>query len=945
MKKIITAPLIFVLLSANLLSCNSIIDNVEDESREMYDGAALRELQEYEMTKDPATGRVPKERLWAALDYTEMMKRITANRGVELNWVERGPIYDSVGPNNGNGRGGNAGFTGGYTSGRISAFLIDRSDATGNTAFTGGVCGGLWKCTNFLSTIPNWQPVNDYFDNMAITSICQDPTNPDVMYFSTGEPYYAIDAVTGLGIFKSTDHGATWTRLVNTSSWTRVFKLDCDAEGNVYVGTRGYGLRRSKDKGVSWTDITPTGLTSTSCTDFDFTANGKLYISFGIGTNPSFRYTNSPGTVTSASWLSSSGGLPSSGAYRMELAASGDTVYAITTSTAYNVDYCYRSVDGGVTFSKRNATAYTTGVSNTQGWYNITLVVDPANCERIIMGGLDAYVSNDGGASVSRMTYWVGPGPFVHADHHFMQMYPNGSIVIGSDGGLFYSNDGGNSFKDKNRNLSLKQFYSCAIHPTQSAYILGGAQDNGVHQLKQAGLGYSTEVTGGDGGFVHINQVNPAYQYGSYVYNVYRRSTNGGSSWSPFTLGSSSGSFINPFDMDDNSNKMFACWGSNAIIRWNNPATATSSSNIDTTQLTLNGLAGYPTAFKVSPYTSNLVYIGSAAGKLLRLNNANATTAATVVTDAVSIGSASFPSGTISCIAVGSNDNNLLVTFSNYGVSNVWISNNAGANWTAIDGNLPDMPVRWAVFHPTDNNKILLATEAGVYTTLQANGSLTQWLPSPGFPTVRTDMLKVRSGDNTVVAATHGRGMFTANILQVLPLHNLALRATAIEGGIAHLSWTADGIINTNRFHLEYSIDGIQFTEIANLPFSTHTYRHHFSGNVGYYRIKADEPGYEAVYSNTVVVKSSGISGLLKLKVLPNPASYYTGFVVSSTEAGSYRWVMTDMQGRTVRSGNGYLNAGDSYQETLQIQNLAPGNYKIRFVQGRNSVTSSMVKL
>jgi hypothetical protein len=72
--------------------------------------------------------------------------------------------------------------------------------------------------------------------------------------------------------------------------------------------------------------------------------------------------------------------------------------------------------------------------------------------------------------------------------------------------------------------LGIKQFYAGAIHPAAgSPYLIAGAQDNGVLQLKYPGLGPSNEVTGGDGCFVYINQLDPNIQFGSYVYNQYRR--------------------------------------------------------------------------------------------------------------------------------------------------------------------------------------------------------------------------------------------------------------------------------------------------------------------------------------------------------------------------------------------------------------------------------------
>ncbi len=74
-------------------------------------------------------------------------------------------------------------------------------------------------------------------------------------------------------------------------------------------------------------------------------------------------------------------------------------------------------------------------------------------------------------------------------------------------------------------------------------------------------------------------------------------------------------------------------------------------------------------------------------------------------------------SANIACIELGTTDNNIIVAFSNYGINNLWVTSDGGTNWTAIDGNLPDMPVRWAMFYPGDNTKAIIATETGVWQT------------------------------------------------------------------------------------------------------------------------------------------------------------------------------------------------------------------------------------
>ena len=835
----------------------------EEEEDEGYDGPAERDRLEFEKTKDPALGYVPYDRLMTAIDYTENLKKSNPNRTAALLWTERGPIYDSVGPSNGNTRAGN-----GYTSGRMRAILIDTlNDPTGNTVLVGGIAGGLWKCTNFLSAIPNWVNINDYFDNMGIASICQDPTNPNTMYFATGEATSNADAVLGRGVWKSTNGGNTWTFLSSTITFVRNFKIICDNAGNVYLAARPTttpvaqpnGLLRSKNGGTTWENITPNNLSGTTtaaltCTDIEFSSTGKLHAAFGyLATTVNHRYTSNPANVTVADWSIGNGIRVNTtvAAVRMEMACIADTLYAVTVNTAYNADSCYKSIDGGATWTKQNATAFAAGLGSGQGWYNLTIAINPANRSEIMMGGLDAYRSVNDGATATRTTFWVTSPPYVHADHHNMQWWRAGGesrMVIGCDGGIFLSRDGGVTWQDKNRNLGIKQFYACAIHPAAgSPYLLAGAQDNGSHQLKNPGLSYSIEVTGGDGCFVHINQQNPQIQFTSYVYNQYRRSTNGGQSWSSVNLSGSAGLFVNPFDYDDAQNIMYASNGANGIRRWADANTSTSSVTLTTTMLG----GGNTSALKVSPYTPNRVFIGSSNGRLIRLDNANVVTAADIDANVTDIRSTSF-TGNINCINVGTSDQYLVAVFSNYGVNNVWFTSNGGTNWTAIDGNLPDMPVRWATFEPGSNTNLILGTEAGIYTTDNINGAATVWTPDAGFPTVRVSMLKVRTSDNTIVASAYGRGLWTAIIPTTsIPEIRFVSTATAVveetaatAGCRGYKDYTVNvGIINapvgdaTVTYNLQAgntAAQGPDFDFTTNGNFTTPSNQHVFtSGQVG----------------------------------------------------------------------------------------------------------------
>jgi len=943
----------------------------ETEEHDEYDGPWERNELEFEKTKDPATGRVPIERLWNAINYTEELKSQNNYRSLSMLWQERGPIFDVVGPSNGNSRGqvsGQAANT--YTSGRIRAVLVDKADPTGNTVLAGGVAGGLFKCTNFLSTTPNWAPVNDFFSNMAISYMCQDPNNPAIMYFTTGEPTNNSDAVLGNGIWKSTNGGTTWTQLSSTTNaatgnlFRQAFRILVDNSGNVYVALRGNGLRRSTDGGTTWTNITPSGVFA-SCTDIELSSTGRLHASFGYNTGngsnaANYRYTDNPATATSSSGWNSGTGLPSgvNEGNRMELACLGSTVYAAytnggaTSSTRNHVYAIYRSIDGGVNWTRQNLTDYTTAISNSQGWYNISLAINPTNVNEVIVGGLDAYRSLDGAVTMTRMTYWVSTAPYVHADHHDAQYHIVGGetrILMATDGGLFLSRDAGLTFADKNRNFGIKQFYSAVMHPNASThpnYILGGTQDNGTHQLNAAGLTSSVEVTGGDGAFTDIHESNPNVQWGAYVYNRYRLSVNGGSSWTAVNWTSSGadfGLFINPFVYDGTTDILYATGRSNELHRVSNA----SNTAIDVSEfipLTSLGTIG---TLKLSPYTPNRIFLGGTSGRLYRVDNANTIPSGAPADGNVTELANPWGSAYVSCVAVGTSDNHLIVTVSNYGVNNVYYSSNGGTSWSAVDGtgtnSLPDMPVRWAIFPPGDNTKAIIATEAGVYTTSLINGTSTQWFPSNGFPTVRTDMIRLRASDNTIVAATHARGIYTGNLLSILPLRNINLSATVQADGSAALKWNPTDASNAAKYRVQYSTDGIRFTQVAEVSHPNVQFKHQPTVAVGYYRIMGVEPNQAPVFSNIVTVRSNRSVKGLQVKVSPNPLTSTGTFEISGAD-GEYSWQMIAIDGRIIQSGRNKLAPGSRIIYPVNTAGLAPGMYTFRVSTAKETVTAAFIK-
>ncbi len=748
---------------------------IKDRSKNRYTGMREAMEQEYEQTKDVKLGYVPMFRLVNEVYKNELARRSGRQSRVSaLSWTERGPTTNSVGPSNGNLRGpaNNA-----VTSGRTRALWFDLNDPSRKTVWLGAVSGGLWKTTDISASPANWTLISDYFDNLAVTAITQDPLNKNILYFGTGEKTFNTDAVRGGGIWKSVDNGNTWNLLPGTQNFWNVSRIVCDAAGNVYVATIGNnGIQRSTDGGATWTNITPQGLTS-RVTELRISTTGRLHIVCGYlnGSAPAttgHRFTDNPVTVTSTTW--SEPAVPYPTTYNTELAVVGNTLYALPSDANDRTPTIYKSTDGGFVWSPTTtsppspATDSETSPSiNTgQGWFDLAIGADPADPNTVLAGGLNFFKSDNGGGSWTRISRWVGNSTmYVHADHHAV-VWEGTQVLLATDGGIFYSSDNGNTFTDRNIGLRTKQFYSCAIHPTQTNYFLGGTQDNGTHQLNSPGLGGSVEILGGDGGFVHIDENEPQFQFGATTRSNYRRSINGGASWSAVNHSNTLGQFINPTDYDDMNNRMYTSAGTaspGTYIRWENPQTGSTFTSVSIA----SGTSSAVTSMKVSSYTNNRVYFGSSQARVVRVDNAH-----TNFPSVTNISGSNFPSAgnTVSSVNTGTSDDFLIATFSNYGLAlpKVLVSSTGGgtSGWQNITGNLPDIPVRWAMFYPEDNDKAILGTEMGIFETDDINGSSTVWVRNSSFPVVRATMLQYRQTDRTLLASTHGRGMWTT----VLPL-------------------------------------------------------------------------------------------------------------------------------------------------------------------------------
>lgn len=734
----------------------------EEGGLSKYDRMDLAIAQEVEMTKDPALGFVPRERLAIALEQIER-SQFSRSSIAGTEWKERGS--NNVG-------------------GRTRAVLFDPNDGTNRRVFAGSVSGGLWQCQDITAYDPQWEPIDDLFANLAVTTIAYDPTNTNTLYFGTGEGFFNGDAVRGDGIWKSTDGGSTWTQLSSTTGngFDYVQKIVVADNGDVYAATRSRfcnvgGIYKSTNGGSSWSNVligngAPCGGSAQYewASDIEIADNGDLYASMGLGyTDGIYKSTDDGATWTQLT----GGGLPSSDYERIELACApsdSNTVLAVmqdaTPSGSNDCLGIYLSTDGGSTWSTLTmAIDHASGNEFTRGqsWYDLIAAFDPNDANRIYLGGVDIYLSEDQGSTWNTVGQWYGDmHQEVHADQHAIYFLPGSSdlLLLGNDGGVYYSDDAGSSnptLTPKNRGYNTLQLYAADISPTANEpKLLGGAQDNGSHRIENRGVTYSVEVTGGDGAFCHIDQNDAQYWITSYVYNQYRISSDSGKDFSTVNYSGSIGRFINPTDYDDDANILYCAGANSRYVRWNDPHSGSSFDNVSASW------SGQVSTITVDDQNAHTVWFGTGSGEVYEVYDAHS-------------GSPTFVnrtggwSGTpyVSGIAIDPSDtNHLLVTFSNYGVSSIYETTDGGSNWTNVDVNgFPDMPVRDVLISPNSSSEALIATELGVWSTNNLNGASTVWgATNTGLANVRVDQLNRRSSDNLVVAATHGRGFYTSDV-------------------------------------------------------------------------------------------------------------------------------------------------------------------------------------
>ncbi len=659
---------------------------------------------------------------------------------------------------------GPAPLSDGQYTGRISAIAASRTNSS--LYYVGGADAGVWKSTNAGAS---WTPLTDFMPTTAIGALAIGPTNDQLVYAGTGEGNHANHSRYGLGIFKTTDGGNSWTQLAEATFAGRCFtKIAIDPQNNnrVYAAVtraggfptlaaaKGHpgrsgltGIFRSLDAGVTWTHLAG-GLPSVDATDLavDPVTPTTLYAAigyiFGSSSNGIYKSTNGGDT-----WTKLTSGLPSGTCGRVSLAlapSSPSQLYTLITNPATSsgddatVGGCYRSTNSGTTWSSISAGAD----QATYGWYLSAVSVQPTSATTAFFAGYTLGRWTNGSWST------VTPP---HVDLHALEWDAAGRLLAGDDGGVHRTSNNGSSWTTLNNGLGSMQFYAgFSTSPASSDTLLGGLQDNGSTLHFTGGW---DSVLGGDGGWSQIDQARPNRMFVEYqgTAGIFR-STNSGSTFNS-AGGSISGRncFFPPYVIDP-SNPDHLLYGTERIWESTQGGTVWNSKSADLTKG-----AGAIRALAIAPSNPSVVWAVTNDGNVQRSTSGGSTFTL------IKSNWPGWPRVTRELLISPLDSSTVYLAGASFGIDQVLRTTNGGASWQALDGNLPDLPVNvLAIDTRFDPPTLFAGTDAGIYRSI--DDGLTWNRFGSGLPNACVIDLVLEPGRDRLVAATQGRGAWSISL-------------------------------------------------------------------------------------------------------------------------------------------------------------------------------------
>lgn len=551
----------------------------------------------YHMLKaDPVTGLIDEQGRQLAEQEAMLRMQNTSksksNSALGLNWTELGP--DNVG-------------------GRVRAIVFDKKNQ--NVIYAGGVSGGIFKSTDGGST---WNPINDQLTNMVVSCMDQDASGANI-YFGTGETLGSYpsgngnSAFIGNGLYKMDLSTNAITSVTSTVTYRDITNVKCHLSDDnvIYLGTDNKGFRISKNAGVTW------GTAKLASTSATVSAAGTV-IDLKVGTDNSYVYsagskvyrsTTGDEFVTEITPLASA--LADKTSIEIAIAPSDPSViYLASARGDSKLGGVAQTINGGTSWYKianASSTTFDPFISggNGQGQYDNAITVHPLNSGLLYFGGASYWKWEQTSPGIGAWNYAayqfaVGSQQYVHSDIHAFEWDPFNSskLIVGSDGGMFRSIDGGDNYTAINKGFNTIQAYAIAFerYPALglSGFPMGGAacgnQDNGTTYVPGNfnGTKGAYPLGGGDGNFLDFSNIAPDAVFTSIYYGQVNRAANkgayGGSEFVDVDYGALNGgpgaptfaSFVTPIKLWENSadmNSIDSVWFKAPVISSNSAGT------------------------------------------------------------------------------------------------------------------------------------------------------------------------------------------------------------------------------------------------------------------------------------------------------------------------------------------------------------------------------------
>ena len=752
----------------------------------------------------------PASRVWLSGSRLMSLRDTSSAAGVLDAWTPLGP-----------------GNIGGRT--RVVKF----HPAIPTTLFAAGVSGGIWKSDDNGAS---WRPTGDGLTNIAVNALLIDPARPDVMYVGTGEGYFREEIrgtglpLRGSGIYVTTDGARSWQQLPATNTpdfhWVNDLEFGVNDSRRIYAATRS-GVWRSTDNGATWARLLAANVRG-GCLDLALRPDRPedvLFASCGSYEQATvYRFPRAADGSNAEVVLRE----PNMGRTSLAIAPSRPTViYALAASNTPGPNGIYQQGLLAVYRSHRGGTAGTweTRVNNsdpaflntmlltntataaarvcnpqgssampiTMGWYNNVIAVDPGNPNRVWAAGVDWFRSDDGGRNWGLASWANASLPsYSHVDQHAITFHPhydgesNQVALIGNDGGIFRTTNaraatsngplaactGGQpiqiAWTSLNRGYGVTQFYHGTPFPDGTQYLAGAQDNNTLLGSDATGPDGWRPVFGGDGGFSAVHPTLQGLWLMEFQWGNLGRTTNGGftitgppqsrSGLDPIFASNiadvSNYLFIPPFTHDPATNNIWL--GGNFLYR--GPSFGLSWQKVGAAMPE----GGRISAIAVSSRTAGTLAIGTDKGHITRVSDSGGTTLAT---------SFNAPrTGWVTSIAFDPLDDNVLyATYGNFGGAHVFRSIDGGGTWQSLDGSgptgLPDIPVHSIVVDPDDRQRLYLGTDLGVMVSI--DGGRTWMTEETGFGpavTMWLSLIRTPAGEKQLFAFTHGRGAWRVTL-------------------------------------------------------------------------------------------------------------------------------------------------------------------------------------